>query len=60
MAGMKGDPKNPNSWWGPKLPSREMLSIDLRKIPRKRLYWIVPLVIALGTVEIYFFYMLMK
>jgi hypothetical protein len=48
MAGMEGDPKDPNAWWAVKLPNmlHVWLMEDLRKIPKKRLYWIVLLFIA--------------
>jgi hypothetical protein len=58
---MKGDPKNPNAWWAVKLPSfRETFSMNLGEIPKKRLYWIVPLMIAEVSVVIFFLHMLMK
>jgi hypothetical protein len=58
---MKGDPKNPNAWWGVKLPSlHETLSMDWNKVPKKRLYWIVPLMIAEVSVAILFLHMIMK
>ena len=58
---MEGDPKNPNAWWAVKLPSfRETFAMNPDKIPKKRLYWIVPLVIAIVSVEIFFLHMLMK
>jgi hypothetical protein len=58
---MKGDPKSPNAWWAVKFPSlREMFSMNLDKIPKKRLYWIVPLMIVIASVEIFFLHLLMK
>jgi hypothetical protein len=48
MAGMEGDPKDPNAWWAVKLPNRmhAWTMEELRKTPKKRLYWLVPLLIA--------------
>ncbi len=58
---MKGDPKNPNAWWAVKLPSlRETFQIMYAEVPKKRLYWLVPLMIALGSAEIFLLHLLMK
>ena len=55
---MKGDPKDPNAWWAVKLPNmlHVWLMEDLRKIPKKRLYWLVPLLIAIAFLEIFSLY----
>jgi len=48
MAGMEGDPKDPNAWWAVKLPNMMHVWMieDLRRIPKKRLFWLVPFLIA--------------
>jgi hypothetical protein len=48
MAGMEGDPKDPNAWWAVKLPNMMHVWMieDLRRIPKKRLFWLVPILIA--------------
>ncbi len=60
MAGMEGDPKNPNAWWAVKLPTmgNGWLMEDLRKIPKKRLYWLVPFLIVMASAEIFGLYKL--
>jgi|GEM_PF-4540583 len=58
MAGMENDPKDPNAWWAVKLPNmlHVWLMEDLRKIPKKRLYWLVPFLIAVAFLEIFGLY----
>jgi hypothetical protein len=63
MAGMEDDPKNPNAWWAVKLPNiRQMFMYmsNWQNFPKKRLYWLVPLMIAICGVEIFFFRWLTK
>jgi hypothetical protein len=58
---MKGDPKDPNAWWAVKLPTlRETFSMGWDKIPRRRLYWLIPLMIVIVSVELFFLHMLLK
>jgi hypothetical protein len=43
MAGMEGDPKDPNAWWAVKLPNMMHIWMmeDLRGIPKRRLLWLI-------------------
>ena len=54
---MEGDPKGPNAWWAVKIQGVGLME-DLRKIPRKRLYWLVPLLLAIASAEIFGLYKL--
>jgi hypothetical protein len=51
---MRGDPKSPNAWWALKFRLAEMLPNFGRARPR-RLIWIIPLMILLLAIEIFFF-----
>jgi hypothetical protein len=58
---MEGDPKNPNAWWAVKFPSlRETFPLNWSKIPKKRLYWLIPLMIFMMSAELFLFYKLVK
>jgi hypothetical protein len=55
---MEGDPKDPNAWWAVKLRymGHAWLIEDMRKIPKKRLYWLVPLLLAIAVGEVFGLY----
>ena len=51
---MRGDPKNPNAWWAVPLRLPKML-VTFGKAQKRRLVWLVPIVIVIGAIEIFFF-----
>ncbi len=56
MAGMEGDPKDPNAWWAVKLSLVSMWPKNPSKDQKKRLYWLLPLLIAIASAEIFGLY----
>jgi hypothetical protein len=52
---MHGDPKNPNAWWAVKPPRlAEILPMDFGKAPKRRLIWLIPIVVLILSIEIFF------
>jgi len=58
---MQDDPKNPNAWWAIHiLPIREMLPEKLSKAQKKRLIWLIPLLLIMGSIETFYVIKLLR
>jgi hypothetical protein len=57
---MPDEPKNPNAWWAVKIPAREMHPVRWSQMKKKRLIWLIPLILLMATIEIYYCLKLMQ
>ena len=59
---MEGDPKDPNAWWAIRFPSPLLMMFprNWSKNQKKRLYWLVPLMVLIVSIEFFFVFRIMR
>jgi hypothetical protein len=56
---MEGDPKNPNAWWAVRIRLPRMFPEHLTWGQKRRMLWLVPLMVTIFLVELFYMIKLM-